>query len=100
MNNTTLNINIFEREFSIACTDKECEELQLAAAYLDNKAQDIKAEGKIIDADRIAIIAALKITHELLMLRNVTGFDIDEFRRRIITLKNKVDEAITMKDEG
>lgn len=100
MNNTTLNINIIGREFSIACTDKECEELQLAAAYLDNKAQDIKAEGKIIDADRIAIIAALKITHELLMLRNVTGFDIDEFRRRIITLKNKVDEAITMKDEG
>lgn len=100
MNNTTLNINIIGREFSIACTDKECEELQLAAAYLDNKAQDIKAEGKIIDTDRVTIIAALKITHELLMLRNVTGFDMDEFRRRIITLKKKVDEEITMKDEG
>jgi len=100
MNNTTLNINIIGREFSIVCTGKECEDLQLAAAYLDNKAQDIKAEGKIIDSDRIAIIAALKVTHELLMLRNVTGFDMDEFRRRIIILKKKVDEAITMKDEG
>ncbi len=100
MNNTTLNISIIGREFSIACTDKECEELQLAATYLDNKARDIKAEGKIIDADRIALIAALRITHELLMLRNVTGFDMDEFKRRIIALKKKVDEAITMRNEG
>ena len=79
---------------------QECEELQLAATYLDNKARDIKAEGKIIDADRIALIAALRITHELLMLRNVTGFDMDEFKRRIIALKKKVDEAITMRNEG
>ncbi|SEF75428.1 cell division protein ZapA [Nitrosomonas ureae] len=98
MNNSTFNVNIIGHEFSIACTDKECEELQLAAAYLDNKIQDIKTEGKIIDFDHIAIIAALKITHELLILRNITSFDIDEFKRRIITLKEKVDEAITMED--
>ncbi|PSJ18851.1 cell division protein ZapA [Nitrosomonas supralitoralis] len=98
MNNTPLNIIILGREFTIACLDEEREEIQLAAAYLDNKANAIKAEGKIVDSDRIAIITALKITHELLMLRNTTSFDIDEFRRRIITLKKKVDEAITMKD--
>jgi cell division protein ZapA len=98
MNNSTFNVNITGHAFSIACTDKECEELQLAAVYLDNKIQDIKAEGKIIDSGHIAIIAALKITHELLILRNITSFDIDEFKRRIITLKEKVDEAITMED--
>lgn len=98
MNNKPLNLNIMGREFYVTCPDEEREEIQLAAAYLDRKIQEIKAEGKIIDSDRIAIIAALNITHELLMLRNGTGFDMNEFRRRIILLKNKVDEVISEKE--
>ncbi len=98
MNNKPLNLNIMGREFYVTCPDEEREEIQLAAAYLDKKIQEIKAEGKVIDSNRIAIIAALSITHELLMLRNGTGFDMNEFRRRIILLKNKVDEVISEKE--
>ncbi len=94
MNNKPLNLDIMGREFCVTCPDEEREEIQLAAAYLDNKIQEIKAEGKVIDSDRIAIIAALRITHELLMLRNGTGFDMNEFRRRINSLKRKVDEVM------
>ena len=94
MNNKPLNLDIMRREFCVTCPDEEREEIQLAAAYLDNKIQEIKAEGKVIDSDRIAIIAALRITHELLMLRNGTGFDMNEFRRRINSLKKKVDEVM------
>lgn len=82
------------REFCVTCPDEEREEIQLAAAYLDRKIQEIKAEGKVIDSDRIAIIAALSITHELLILRNGAGFDMNEFRRRINSLKKKVDEVM------
>jgi cell division protein ZapA len=98
MNSKTLNINIMGREFRITCPDEEQEDLQLAAAYLDKKIQEIKGEGKIVDSDRITIIAALSITHELLMLRNGTGFDMDEFKRRIVSLKRKVDEVMIKKD--
>ena len=94
MNNKPLNLDIMGREFCVTCPNEEREEIQLAAAYLDNKIQEIKAEGKVIDSDRIAIIAALSITHELLILRNGTGFDMDEFKRRIVSLKKKVDEVM------
>ncbi len=94
MNNKPLNLDIMGREFCVTCPDEEREEIQLAAAYLDNKIQEIKAEGRVIDSDRIAIIAALSITHELLMLRTGTGFDMNEFRRRINSLKKKVDEVM------
>ena len=94
MNNKPLNLDIMGREFCVTCPEEEREEIQLAAAYLDRKIQEIKAEGKVIDSDRIAIIAALSITHELLMLRNGTGFDMNEFRRRINSLKKKVDEVM------
>lgn len=86
------------REFCVNCPEEEQEEIQLAATYLDRKIQEIKAEGKIIDSDRIAIIAALSITHELLMLRNGTGFDMNEFRRRIVSLRQKVDEVMVKKE--
>lgn len=86
------------REFCITCPDEEQEEIQLAAAYLNKKIQEVKAEGKVIDSDRIAIIAALGITHELLMLRNGTVFDMDEFKRRIVSLKKKVDEVMMRKE--
>lgn len=94
MNSKTLNINVMGREFRITCPDEEREDIQLAAAYLDRKIQEIKAEGKVVDSDRIAIVAALSITHELLMLRNGTGFDMDEFKRRIVALKKKVDDVM------
>jgi cell division protein ZapA len=98
MNNKTLSINIMGREFSITCPDEEQEEIQLAAAYLDRKIHEIKAEGKVIGSDRIAIIAALSIAHELLMMRNGTGFDMGEFKRRIVSLKKKVDEVMIKKE--
>lgn len=98
MNSKTLNINIMGREFYVACPDEEREDVQLAAAYLDRKIQEIKAEGKVVDSDRIAIVAALSITHELLMLRNGTGFDMDEFKRRIVSLKKKIDDVMIKKE--
>lgn len=86
------------RDFCIACPEDEREEILLAAAYLDKKIQEIRIEGKVVDSDRIALIAALRITHELLMLREGTGFDINEFRRRIISLRKKVDEALAYEE--
>lgn len=86
------------RDFCIACPEDEREEILLAATYLDKKIQEIRIEGKVVDSDRIALIAALRITHELLMLREGTGFDINEFRRRIISLRKKVDEALAYEE--
>lgn len=85
------------REFCITCPDEEQEEIQLAAAYLNRKTQEIKAEGKVIGSDRVAIIAALGIAHELLTLRDGIGYDMDGFRRRIVSLRKKVDETMVEK---
>lgn len=87
------------RDFCITCPDDEEEDIQLAAAYLDQKARGVRTEGKIVDSDRIALIAALGIAHELLMLRNETGFDIDEFKRTIKLIDKQVDEAINSREE-
>ena len=67
------------------------------ATYID-KIQEVKSEGRVVDSERVTIVAALKISHELLMIRNGSSFDIDEFKRRIATLKKKIDGVIASKD--
>lgn len=95
-NKSTMNISIMEREFCISCPDEEREEIQLAVAYLDKKIQEVKEEGKVVGSERIAIIAALSITHELLLQRTGSnGFDVDQFRRRIGFIQKKLDDVLT-----
>ncbi len=64
---------IMGREFRVTCPDEEREELLQAVAYLDKKMREIRDSGKVVGSERIAIMAALNITHELLTARNREG---------------------------
>jgi len=88
-----VDVNIMGREFKVSCTDEEREGLMTAVNYLDKKMREIQAAGKVIGAERIAVMAALNLTHELLTTRS-GGFDIGDFRRRIISMQEQIDEAL------
>jgi cell division protein ZapA len=62
----TLDVNILGRDYRIACKESERAELSEAVAYLDRRMREIRDQGKIAGADRIAVMAALNIAHELL----------------------------------
>ncbi|MGG7054298.1 cell division protein ZapA [Nitrosomonas sp. ANs5] len=95
---TTLDVTVMGREFRIHCTEAEREGLLLAVSYLEQKMQAIKQAGKIVGTERIAIAAALSITHELLNLRAGKGFDIKEFKRRIESMVSKLDNVLSGQD--
>lgn len=88
-----VDVNIMGREFKVSCTDEEREGLMTAVNYLDKKMREIQAAGKVIGAERIAVMAALNLTHELLTTRS-GGFDIGDFKRRIISMQEQIDEAV------
>lgn len=95
---TTIIATIMEREFRIHCSEEEREGLLLAVSYLDKKMQQIKNERKIVGTEQIAIVAALHITHELLTMRPVKNFDMNEFKRRIKSIESKLDELLPKKE--
>lgn len=68
MNTDVSHIDIFilDKAFKIACPASEQDNLRRAAQYLDHKMRDIRGSGKVMGIERIAIIAALNISHELL----------------------------------
>ena len=99
-NENEMNVTIMGREFHISCPSAEREELLLAVSYLDKKMNEIKQEAKVVGSERIAIIAALSIAHELLMLRNEDGFDMNKFKRRIELMEEKLDDVLPINDES
>ncbi len=81
------------RSFKVACPPEERAGLLEAVDYLDRKMQEIKESGKVVNLERIAIMAALNITHEFLNTR-VGGFDVGDFKRRISHLNEQIDQSL------
>ncbi len=95
----TLDVVILDREFRIACPEDERTELLDAVAYLDKKMREIRDLGKVATVERIAIMAALNLAHELLTTRLGAGFDIAEFKRRMGSMQATIDATLAEQDE-
>jgi cell division protein ZapA len=88
-----LQVNVMGREFRVACPENEQKELLEAVDYLNKKMNDIRDNGKVIGLERIAIMAALNIAHELLTTK-VGGFDMATIKRRMQHIETMLDQAI------
>ncbi len=94
-----LQINIMGRDFRVACPDNEQEGLLEAVDYLNKKMQEIRSAGKVVGLERIAIMAALNITHEFLSTKVGGGFDIAEIKRRMTDMETVLDQAMSDQNE-
>jgi len=94
-----VDVAIMGREFRVTCPDEEREELLQAVTYLDKKMCEIRDNGKVVGSERIAIMAALNIAHELLATRVRGGFDIGEFKRRIDHMLTLLDSVTPEQDK-
>lgn len=95
----TVEISILGRSYKIACEEGERAALLEAAAFLDGKMGEIRKAGKVNGTDRIAVMAALNIAHELLTMKLGNGFDIGQAKRRISQIEAKLDAAIAQQDK-
>ena len=62
---TTVEVKILDKEYLVACPQAEQEAL-LRSRHLDTKMREIRASGKVFGTERIAVMAALNITNEML----------------------------------
>jgi cell division protein ZapA len=95
----TIDITILGRSYKVACEDGERDALQRTATYLDGKMSEIRRAGKISGTERIAVMAALNIAHELLTTKLGGGFDIGEAKRRISAVEAKLDSVLAKQEK-
>ncbi|HEX4333702.1 MAG TPA: cell division protein ZapA [Usitatibacter sp.] len=97
-----LTLNLLGREFRVACPEGEEKALIASADYLATRIKEIRDTGKVSGNERIAIMAALNIAHELMSNRDngsPASFDGADFRRRIGVMQEAVDAALAADQE-
>ena len=98
-NAKTLEVTILGRAYRVACEPAEREALLKAVAFVDGRMAEIKKLGKNATTERIAVMAALNIAHELLSNRAGGGVDVGEAKRRIASIEAQLDEAIARQEK-
>ena len=91
----SLQIAIMGRDFRVACPEEEQAGLLEAVDYLNKKMLEIRDGGKVIGLERIAIMAALNIAHEMVTAKSGGGFDMGDLKRRMARMETVIDQAMS-----
>ena len=89
---SSLVVHLLDKEYRIGCPPEERDGLIRAAAFLDDKLRETR-EANVIGLERIAIMAALNIAHELLLARG----ELDQHSsdsNRVTAMLNKVETEL------
>ena len=94
-----LDVTIMGREYRVACKPEERQELLDAVAHLDQQMREIRDASKQNNAERVAVMTALNVTHELLKVRVSGSVDLGALKRRIQTMQSTIDAALAEQDK-
>jgi cell division protein ZapA len=89
-----VSIKILGKEYRIACSEDEQETLLLAANELDGHMRDIRDSGTVNGTDRIAVMAALNLTHELHQAKKTNTSPTSFVSNQLANLRHKIENVL------
>jgi cell division protein ZapA len=94
MESVGASIEIMGKTYQVKCPKSEINSLQRAAQYLQEKMLHLNDGANAVNVDKIAIVTALNIVHQLLMLEQEKSHQIQNINRRLHDLQSKVEGAL------
>jgi cell division protein ZapA len=88
-------VEVLGKTFQIKCAESQISSLQKASHYLDEKMRYFRQQG-IIEFEKVAVIAALNVVHQLLSHEAQKEIHMQTINQRLHDLKNKVDNALQL----
>jgi|KBSMisStaDraftv2_1062788.scaffolds.fasta_scaffold163172_2 cell division protein ZapA len=89
-----VSVSILDREYLIACAPDERPGLIAAASFLDGKMREIRAGARSANLDRIAVLAALTIAHDLLGMKQRESNDAAQLAHHLQAINAKLERAL------
>ena len=89
-----LDVTIMGRVYRVSCAPDEEKDLMAAVEYVDKRMNEIREGGKTVAIERLAVMTALNIAHELLAGKSGKGVDTADVRRKISAMKTSISEAL------
>ncbi|MGR9085532.1 MAG: cell division protein ZapA [Gammaproteobacteria bacterium] len=87
-------ITIMGKEYKIACDPNERDELLRSAQKLDEQMRKIRDTGKVNGTDRIAVMAALNLAHELGMIKNENLVLTERLNESLSNMSQKIENVL------
>jgi len=88
-----VTVRILEKEYFVSCPQDERADLLDSAEFLNKKMREIRDTGKVVGADRIAVMAALNMANELLRLRKQDS-EMQGSVGRVKQMRERVENAL------
>ncbi|AMU97426.1 cell division ZapA family protein [Xanthomonas axonopodis pv. khayae] len=92
-NNEPVSVRILDREYTVGVTADERESLTAAARLLDLRMREIRGSNRMAAVDRVAVLAALNLAHELQQLREQQARYDRELANTLDTLNRRLDSV-------
>lgn len=86
-----VSIRVLDREYTVGCEPDERDSLMSAAKLLDAKMREVRGTNRMAALDRVAVLAALNLAHELQQLRSERDNRDREINRTLGDLHRKLD---------
>jgi cell division protein ZapA len=90
-----VSIRVLDKEYQVACPANEEAALMASARLLDEKMREVRDTRKMVGTDRVAVMAALNLAHDLLQLQAGGASGEPGVETKLRNLQNKVEAAIT-----
>lgn len=107
----TIEVKLLGKDYRIACEPAEREALQAAVALLDDKFKQAADKtpgsapgGARSSGERVAVMVALNLAHELLAAKNTPAnvalaLESESIQRRINSIEAKLDESLAQHEQ-
>ncbi len=95
--NEPVSVHILDREYTVGVEPAERDSLTAAAHMLDTRMREIRGSNRMAAVDRVAVLAALNLAHELQLMRNELAQQQQRFQSTLDGLNRRIDSAI---DDG
>ncbi|WP_206861793.1 cell division protein ZapA [Lysobacter changpingensis] len=92
MTSEVVSIRLLDREYTVGCEPGERDSLQAAAKLLDGKMREIRGNNRMAALDRVAVLAALNLAHDLQQMRDELATRDRELERTLNTLHRRLDD--------
>jgi len=89
-----VSVHILDREYTVGVTAEERDSLLAAARLLDSRMREIRGSNRMVALDRLSVLAALNLAHELQQLRDEQGRQQRELARTLGELNRRLDSTV------
>ena len=89
-----VSVHILDREYTVGVAPDERSSLRAAAKLRDSRMREVPGSNRMAAVDRVAVLAALNLAHELQQLRDEQQARNREVERTLQDLHRKLDSAL------